>query len=651
MSDLVNALNTQVRSGGVLGAIANPNVVNPVGAMGAAAAAANSIYQVRAYQAEQAIGGILQQSTDENGNVDYNKAQSLAANAGPVVQMRMQDMLLNASRLRTEQTAQGNNFYTTIARAGATIMNDASDANVNATFDSLIAAHPGMRAQYESERQRVLSMQPAQRAQYAYQHLNAALDANDSMHRSPYGQTTSADIGGTQQPVTTYQGSPYGPGGQYVGPGVTRGAQPGQFVPGTAWDPSANGGRGAWVSVQQPATTVQPGGQPVPGQPGPAPGQRQPPAPASTAPPPPPKGTTVQPLPGRYPQPPDDTFTPTMPSPTTGPRSDIPGGGTQVAAGDTFAPSNVGPAAAPSPAVSGDVAAIQAGRARAQATPTAGTQTAQNVPPGGMIGSPILQTPQGPVIRSGPPMGTSEVLQNDIKAHTDAALAAADQRQNLQAGESALEALKLAGNYTGPGTGTAASLYAWLQARAPQWAIPQGQMSDTAWREVLAKNLLRFAQASGMRMNTDLGLSEALQGTANADSILPNANREILIQDLGRARQRVAQTQLMPAPSPNGDVVNHFKTYTTDTDSRAFAWDLYSPAERKAIEAEVAKDPKAQARLDRGLVDADKVGLIKTPAPAPRQRQGAVQPAPQSNPLLAAAVSPYSSPAANALAA
>lgn len=107
MSDLVNALNTQSRSSGVLDSIAHPNVVNPLAAMAGAAQTANTIYQVRQNQANQAIGSILQQSTDENGNVDYEKAGQLAAQAGPVVQMGMQSYLQNASVLRSQQLAQG----------------------------------------------------------------------------------------------------------------------------------------------------------------------------------------------------------------------------------------------------------------------------------------------------------------------------------------------------------------------------------------------------------------------------------------------------------------------------------------------------------------------------------------------------------------
>ncbi|HEY2615984.1 MAG TPA: hypothetical protein VGI78_01470 [Acetobacteraceae bacterium] len=169
-------------------------------------------------------------------------------------------------------------------------------------------------------------------------------------------------------------------------------------------------------------------------------------------------------------------------------------------------------------------------------------------------------------------------------------------------------------------------------------------MSETAWREVLAKNMLRFAQSSGMRMNTDLGLSEALQGTANADTLLPGANRHILIDDLGRARQRMAQTDTVPQPDVTGAVIDHVRNYTRDTDSRAFVYDLMSPAERKAIDDEIAKDKsgKVGKRFDKGLEDASRLGYIKPPgAPVTPGRQGSAQPV----------MPPAMTPPPNALAA
>lgn len=107
MSDSLSSLGRAAYGGSVLSAIANPQVVNPLAAYSGAAETAGRIYQLRQAQAQQAIGGILQQATDENGNVDYPKANLLAAQAGPVVQMGMQTMLRGNSELRGQQQTQG----------------------------------------------------------------------------------------------------------------------------------------------------------------------------------------------------------------------------------------------------------------------------------------------------------------------------------------------------------------------------------------------------------------------------------------------------------------------------------------------------------------------------------------------------------------
>lgn len=619
---IFNAISGAQRAGTVLDSIAHPTILNPVADIGAAAQTANSMYDVRQKMANQAIGQILQQNTDANGNVDYAGAQRAAAAGGPIVAAGMANMLKDTSMLRSQQIQNAAANMHLIGSSALSAINDQSDKNINAIMDGL-AARGLPQDQVDRERARWLGMtNPADRKQEALRLAYTNLDGLVGLNRQTGTREAVQTGGSTEFPVIP---SPEQGGNVSVqatpSPETRFQLQPSYIPLDANGQPTTPDKAQRWIPLSVP----RPGQGNLPPQ-GPAPITRQPPAPGSTAPPPPPKGTNV--IPGGYPQ----------PGSTTGPRSDIPSG-TQVAAGDNFVPANVGPAAAPSPAVAGDVAAIQAGQAQGRAAPRGGTQTAQYMQlPGGGTG-----------IITGPPMGTKETLENDIKARTDASLGAGDQARNLQAGEKAFEALNMAGNYTGAGTGTSSSLYAWLQARAPEWAVPQGQMTDTAWRQVLAKNLLRFAQAQGMRMNTDLGMTEALAGSANADAILPNANREILIDDIGRARQRVAQTQLMPPPSTDGAVVKHFQTYTNDTDFRAFSWDLRSPAERKAIEEEVAKDPtgKAQQRLDQGLEDANKVGLIKVPGAPPKQgRQGAAQPAP-ANPLAMAAPAASS---ANALA-
>src|SRR4249920_1799850 len=95
--DLVNALQQSNRSASVLQGIANPPQVNPLAAITAGNQAAQAEFQTRGMQAQQALGNILQMSTDANGNVDYQKAHTLAAQAGPVVQMGMAKFAGDAS--------------------------------------------------------------------------------------------------------------------------------------------------------------------------------------------------------------------------------------------------------------------------------------------------------------------------------------------------------------------------------------------------------------------------------------------------------------------------------------------------------------------------------------------------------------------------
>lgn len=264
-------------------------------------------------------------------------------------------------------------------------------------------------------------------------------------------------------------------------------------------------------------------------------------------------------------------------------------------------------------------------------------------------------------------MGTAETLQNDIKIANDAAQATGAQRTNLVAGESALQALQLAKGYTGPGTGTTARMWAFLQANDPTGAVPQGTMSDTAWRQVLAKNLLRFAQSSGMRGNTDLGLQTSIEGNANADQMLAAANEHVLVQDIGLARQRLAQTLDMPAPSVGGAVANHVKTFTSTTDPRGFAWQYYSPTEQNQILAEAAAADKASGKSPNDKTSADyklhkaigiatRLGMnnpiaVQPPAPSVAPPAAAPGPRAMTQPNALAPPASYAGATPNALAA
>ena len=206
--------------------------VNPLAAISAGNQAAQQEYQTRGLQAQQALGNILQQSTDPNGNVDYQKANSLAAAAGPVVQMGMRAAAESNSTLRGQQIAQAGAMNNLMAMHGMTLMKDPSDVSVNAVFDNLAAN--GVPADVVArERARVLAMSPADRQSHAYQEGLAHLSALDQMARSPYAMPESVDTGtGGRRPVVTTPNTPWSQGGATVLPGgVTTGPQPGQTTP------------------------------------------------------------------------------------------------------------------------------------------------------------------------------------------------------------------------------------------------------------------------------------------------------------------------------------------------------------------------------------------------------------------------------------
>ena len=104
--------------------------VNPLAAISAGNAAAQQEYQTRGLQAQQAIGQIIQQSTDANGNVDYQDAQRRAAAAGPIVQMGMQSYLTNNAQLRGAQINQAGALHSLVGGMSASLMLDPSDDNL-----------------------------------------------------------------------------------------------------------------------------------------------------------------------------------------------------------------------------------------------------------------------------------------------------------------------------------------------------------------------------------------------------------------------------------------------------------------------------------------------------------------------------------------
>jgi hypothetical protein len=276
----------------------------------------------------------------------------------------------------------------------------------------------------------------------------------------------------------------------------------------------------------------------------------------------------------------------------------------------------------------------------APATPAVPTPqpAAAPAPPG--VSSPIIQTPAGPGVVTSLPAGQQQGIEADVTGYKNAQQAMPDQQRNLVAGESALQALQLA--QSGPGTANVNRMKSFLLAQG----IDLGAIdpNSTVAYEIARKNLLRFAQSSATRSGTDLGLATQLQSNANVDTMLPQANEHILKQDIGLARQRIAQTLTAPAGGTGQSEFGngygqHVQNFTAQTDPVAFDWDLLTPAERQAHLDEISKTQGGMDKWRRSMRIARDTGVLQLPA-APQQTgpaptpPAAAAPAPQANALL-----------------
>jgi hypothetical protein len=239
-----------------------------------------------------------------------------------------------------------------------------------------------------------------------------------------------------------------------------------------------------------------------------------------------------------------------------------------------------------------------------------------------------------PMITSAPPQGQPERVQEDVKQWQTANADMDNKRRNEAAGVAALQALEYA--HTGPGTGNVAAVRNFMITQG----IPGYQLLDSTQdeqRQIAKKNLLRFAQSSGARAGTDLGLTTQLESNANVDTMLQTVNTHILKGDLGLARQRIAQ-QLTAPDGGTGKTEfgigqgEHIKNFTSQTDPVAFAWDKLDEHERAAHLAEIAKVQGGMEKWKRSMKIARDTGLIQVPT-APPDRRSAIMPQMMPGPL------------------
>jgi hypothetical protein len=206
--------------------LAPPVVVNPLQAQTTALDAASKVYDLRDKQATEAWGNALQQATDENGNVNLQKAQSIASQ-NPLARQGMARNLANTSNIRGQQLEQAAKHMSNIGAASLTLMNDPSDTNLEMVRQKLIASgYPAELINREIDQAK--QMGPDQRRQWAYQHGVAAMSPDAALNRTA-GQTTMGQFGGTSAPQTIIQGSPYNAPQVHIGGGVAHTMSPGEY--------------------------------------------------------------------------------------------------------------------------------------------------------------------------------------------------------------------------------------------------------------------------------------------------------------------------------------------------------------------------------------------------------------------------------------
>ena len=558
----INDLIEASRSGGSLPA---PVVVNPLAAAQSAAQVANSVYGVREKQAEQALGAIMQQATDGNGNVDYAKARLLASQAGPVVQMGMQKMLMdnqqldtNSYNLHTKRMSQANDAVgALIGRYPNGIPQDAAHAAIDQEVSTGLIT-PAIGEQLK----KAFGADPRQNS----------LAATQLYFHNMTNQQQLERMYGTRQTISTPQGTynitqpPPGPGQPNIE--VPHGPTPGATTESTVpYDDQGIIPRDAngvptrppkgWTSTTVPVTAV-PGVQ------------------------------------------------------TGGPPRVIPGTGTGAGT-PPAAGAGTGPALPPGAPAAPPGTTLRGGRF---------TTTAPSAPTAPATPAPPVAAAKPPVVTA-PPQGQPEKLKSDVEAYTrdQADYPNVQTRaQNMAHAYDALQQLKAA---TGRGAEGINSLRSWAQTLG---ILPAGAVNEQRLFEIVHKYTERAMIDAAGGGSTDLGRRMAEQ--ANAGTLLSTpANLEIIRNDMGKTLQTAASYLDHKDKTGTGYLEGRAKV-ADSTDPRGFVWSMYSPEEQARINAEVDKDPDAAAKLHKAIGMARRLklqvpGLTMQP---PAQKQSFLAP-------------------------
>lgn len=644
-----------------------PVYVNPAASMGRGMAIAGKAYDLREKQAQEAWGQILQQSTDENGNVDYPKAQALAAKT-PMATMGMMSALKDTSGLRSSQFN----------------LNTAQNNSVNAAVTAALAESDPERMKqtvYEQiQRQVQMGLIPLDRAMTALHNMSTDPAEMRRQLEAIRLQTLPAQqfqdwTYGTRQTTTagdaTYDYTRPRPGG----PGVVvqHGPIPGQtttvsvpvddqgLIPQDANGVPARTPK-SWRTVTVPITAVPGVSGSTPPAIIPGSGRYTPPPPALVGP-----GAGAAPA--------------ATPAPASAPAAPggAPGGYTGGGFGNVLAPAAPGPQSMNlPPGASPALAAIEAGRLQAAtgtpasampmvagpgAGPTAqplrpvdpgwGTGTTGVMPPAGdpsavppppALGAPATARPAvapAPAARppafTGPPQGQPEKLKGDVEIYAADQKVYPDLQTRAQNMAHAYDALSMLNSNTGKGAAGLQNLRSYAQTLGLANA---SMMKEQELIEVINKYTERAMIDAAGGSGTDM--ARRMQEQANPGTTLSNsANFELLRNDMGKAMQSAAAYKDFTTKNPQSDGGGYparRAEIADTTDPRGFVWNLYRDDEKARILADVKDNPVADKKLHVAIGMAQLLKLqipgTKPLAPPPQQRSLVTPPASPPNALM-----------------
>lgn len=176
--------------------------------------------------------------------------------------------------------------------------------------------------------------------------------------------------------------------------------------------------------------------------------------------------------------------------------------------------------------------------------------------------------------------------------------------QSLQKAQHALELTNV-----GRSTGATHDMYSFLNS---QGVLPAGLSDDVKNYDLFKKYTTDYARQAAGGAGTNLQLEMATASNPGT-GISTQANLDVLKTNIGRERQRIAQT--LEAPNQTGvGYGSHAASFASSTDPRGFAWDSYSPSERAKIVKGMSKPQLA--KLDHSLEIAVKNHLIDVPGAA-----------------------------------